>query len=100
MPIQDNRHQSCGKEHNDRCLFGTGKAAKQAFDELKIEKLPTIKMLQERYAALEAERKTTYSSYRQAREDMRNLLTAKANVDRLLGYDAHKTEKGKEQERR
>ena len=57
-------------------------------------------MLQERYAALEAERKTAYSSYRQAREDMRNLLTAKANVDRLLGYDAHKTEKEKEQERR
>lgn len=76
------------------------KAAKQAFDELKIEKLPTVKMLQERYAALEAERKTAYSSYRQAREDMRNLLTAKANVDRLLGYDAHKTEKEKEQERR
>jgi hypothetical protein len=76
------------------------KAAKQAFDELKIEKLPTVKMLQERYAALEAERKTAYSSYRQAREDMRNLLTAKANVDRLLSYDARKTEKEKEQERR
>lgn len=76
------------------------KAAKQAFDELKIEKLPTVKMLQERYAALEAERKTAYSSYRQAREDMRNLLTAKANVDRLLGYDARITETEKEQERR
>lgn len=76
------------------------KAAKQAFDELKIENLPTVKTLQERYAALEAERKAVYSSYRQAREDMRNLLTAKANVDRLLGYDARKTEKEKEQERR
>lgn len=76
------------------------KAAKQAFDELKLEKLPTVKTLQERYAALEAERKTAYSSYRQAREDMRNLLTAKANVDRLLSYDARKTEKEKEQERR
>lgn len=76
------------------------KAAKQAFDELKLEKLPTVKMLQEHYAALEAERKTAYSSYRQAREDMRNLLTAKANVDRLLGYDARITEKEKEQERR
>ena len=76
------------------------KAAKQTFDELKLEKLPTVKTLQERYAALEAERKTMYSSYRQAREDMRNLLTAKANVDRLLGYDARKTEKEKEQERR
>ena len=73
------------------------KAAKQAFDELKLEKLPTVKMLQERYAALEAERKTAYSSYRQAREDMRNLLTAKANVDRLLSYDARKTEKEKAQ---
>ena len=76
------------------------KAAKQTFDELKLEKLPTVKTLQERYAVLEAEKKTAYSSYRQAREDMRNLLTAKANVDRLLGYDARKTEKEKEQERR
>lgn len=76
------------------------KAAKQAFDELKLEKLPTVKTLQERYAALEAEKKTAYSSYRQARENMRNLLTAKANVDRLLGYDTRKTEKEREQERR
>ena len=76
------------------------KAAKQAFDELKSEKLPTVKTLQERYAALEAERKAVYSSYRQAREDMRNLLTAKTNVDRLLGYDTRKTEKETEQERR
>ena len=73
------------------------KAAKQAFDELKLEKLPAVKMLQERYAALEAERETAYLSYRQVREDMRNLLTAKANVDRLLSYDAHKPEKEQEQ---
>ena len=76
------------------------KAAKRIFDELKLDKLPTIKMLQERYAALDAERKNAYSSYRQAREDMRNLLTAKANVDRLLDYDTRKPEKEKEQERR
>ena len=63
------------------------KAAKQAFDELKLEKLPTVKMLQDRYAALEAERKTAYTSYRQAREDMRNLLTAKANVDHLMRFN-------------
>ena len=76
------------------------KATKQAFDELKLAKLPTVKKLQTRYALLEAEKKATYAAYRQAREDMRNLLTAKANVDRLMGYDTHKSEKEKEQERR
>ena len=73
---------------------------KQAFDELKLAKLPTVKNLHVRYVALEAEKKATYAAYRQAREDMRNLLTAKANVDRLMGYDTHKSEKEKEQERR
>lgn len=76
------------------------KATKQAFDELKLAKLPTVKNLHVRYVALEAEKKATYAAYRQAREDMRNLLTAKANVDRLMGYDTHKSEKEKEQERR
>ena len=85
-------------EHESDILIH--KAAKQAFDELNLEKLPTIKKLQERYAALEAEKKTAYAAYRQAREDMRNLLTAKANVDRLMGYDVCKTGKEKEQEQR
>ena len=43
-----------------------------------------IKELQTEYAKLLEEKKKTYSEYRRSREEMRELLTAKANVDRVL----------------
>lgn len=63
------------------------KAAKKAFDELGVEKLPTVKSLQAEYAALLEQKKKAYGEYRQAREEMRELLTHKANVERLLELD-------------
>ena len=63
------------------------KAAKKAFDELGLKKLPTIKTLRTEYAALLTEKKQTYAEYRQARDEMRQLLKAKANVELLLGID-------------
>ena len=63
------------------------KAAKKAFDELGLKKLPTIKTLRTEYAALLAEKKQTYAEYRQARDEIRQLLKAKANVELLLGID-------------
>ena len=64
------------------------KAAKRCFDEMGLEKLPTVKSLQAGYAALMAEKRAAYSDYRKAREDMKELLTARANVDRILEKDA------------
>ena len=64
------------------------KAAKRCFDEMGLTKLPTVKSLQAEYAALMAEKKEAYSDYRRAREEMKELLTAKANVDRILEKDA------------
>ncbi|MCL2342720.1 MAG: relaxase/mobilization nuclease domain-containing protein [Firmicutes bacterium] len=60
-------------------------AAKEAFDELGLKKLPTIASLRAEYAPLLEEKKRAYAEYRAAREEMRTLLTAKSNVDRLLG---------------
>lgn len=60
------------------------KAAKKAFDELGIEKIPTVKELQAEYAELLTEKKAAYPEYRTAREEMRELLTVKANVDRIM----------------
>lgn len=71
------------------------KAAKAAFDELGDKKLPTIKSLQTEYAALLLEKKTAYADYRKARAEMKELLTVKANVDRLLGTDEREAEKDK-----
>ena len=76
------------------------KAAKVAFDELKDKKLPTIKVLQKEYMGLLSEKKKAYAKYHPAKKEMQNVLTAKANIDQLLGDDLSKKEKGKSQEQR
>ena len=85
-------------EHESDILLH--KAAKKAFDELEVKKLPAVKSLQAEYAALLAEKKAAYADYRKARDDMKELLTVKANVDRLLGTDKRESEKEKEHEQR
>ena len=64
------------------------KAAKQFFDAQGLKKTPSTKRLKAEYAALLAEKKTAYAAFRQAREEMKELLTAKANVDKILGKSA------------
>ena len=72
-------------EHEDEIRLH--QAAKRAFDELNVKKLPTIKELQTEYAELLADKKKMYGEYRQARDKMRELLTVKNNVDRVLTID-------------
>lgn len=72
------------------------KAAKKAFDELGVKKLPTVKSLQVEYAALLTEKKTLYPDYAAARKEMRDLMTVRANVDRLLGKEAERAEQDRE----
>ena len=82
-------------EHESEILLH--QTAKKFFDESGIKKLPSVKMLQAEYAALLAEKKAAYADYRKSRDDMKELLTIKANVDRLMGFD--EKEKQKEAER-
>lgn len=72
-------------EHEDEIRLH--QAAKEAFNELNVKKLPTVKALQAEYAALLADKKKAYGEYRQARSEMRELLTVKNNVDRVLSMD-------------
>lgn len=72
------------------------KAAKQFFDEQGLKKLPTVKSLQAEYAQLLSEKKDMYADYQKAREDMRSLQTAKANVDRILGDNSLTAERESE----
>ena len=65
------------------------KAAKNAFDELGLQKLPTIKRLQDEYAGLLEVKKKALREYRKARDEMRELLTVKANVESILRLDEH-----------
>ena len=76
------------------------KAAKKTFDEIGLKKLPTIKNLQSEYSALIEEKKKLYSEYRQVRDEMRQILTAKANIDRLIEADAHEHKKEKDYNQR
>ncbi|MCH3972758.1 MAG: relaxase/mobilization nuclease domain-containing protein [Oscillospiraceae bacterium] len=72
------------------------KAAKKAFDELGVQKLPRVKELQIEYATLLEAKKKAYAEYQQARQEMQEVLTAKVNVDRLMGTEEQNAEKEKE----
>ena len=75
-------------------------AAKQAFDALNVKQLPTVKSLQAEYEILLAEKKKAYSEYAAARKEMRELLTAKANVDRILDHAPAAPEQENERQQR
>ncbi len=74
------------------------KAAKAYFDQLNLEKLPTVKTLQAEYSRLLAQKKSDYAAYRQAREEMRELRTVKANLEQVLG-GSFQQRSGQESER-
>lgn len=63
------------------------KAAKKHFDSLGVKKLPTMKEIQAEYANLRQKKSALYPQYRLALQDMKVILTAKENVDCLLGYE-------------
>ena len=72
------------------------KAAKAAFDELGVKKLPRVKDLSIEYAEVLAAKKQTYAEYRLAKSDAQELLIAQQNIASL--YDAERKEE--EQKRR
>lgn len=72
------------------------KAAKAAFDELGVRKLPRVKNLSIEYAEVLAAKKQTYAEYRLAKSDAQELLIAQQNIASL--YDAERKEE--EQKRR
>ena len=84
-------------EHEANILLH--KAAKKAFDEMGIKKLPTMKSIQAEYAELLDKKKKLYPEYSHIRQEMKDLQMAKANVARLLGYEdkTQENEKNKEQ---
>jgi hypothetical protein len=48
-------------------------------------KLPKMDTLKVDYVRLTADKKKAYREYRQAKKDMQELITVKANIDHLLG---------------
>jgi hypothetical protein len=78
-------------EHEQEILLH--KTAKKAFDDLKLQKLPTVKSLNDEFAELVRQKKSLYSEYSLARDEMRELLIHKSNVEKILGIDENLTEK-------
>ena len=72
------------------------KAAKAAFDELGVRKLPRVKDLSIEYAEVLAAKKQTYAEYRLAKNGAQELLIGQQNIASL--YDAERKEE--EQKRR
>lgn len=66
------------------------KAAKAAFDELGVKKLPRVKDLSIEYAEVLAAKKQTYAEYRQVKNDAQELLIAQQNIASL--YDSERKE--------
>lgn len=66
------------------------KAAKQAFNELGVRKIPKVKELSEEYAEILSGKKAPYGEYRKVRDEAQELLIALRNVESL--YDAESRE--------
>ena len=59
------------------------KAAKKAFDELGLKKLPTVKSLQVEFADLLTAKKAAYAERKKVRDELRELSIHKANYEEL-----------------
>ena len=84
-------YRKCGyskkflEEHRQEILLH--KAAKNAFDELHLKKLPKVKDLSAEYAEIIAEKKKLYGEYRQVKKDMQEIQRAKYDIDQFLKSD-------------
>lgn len=66
------------------------KAAKQAFNDLGVKKIPKVKELSAEYAEILSGKKAAYTEYRKAKDEAQELLIAERNVASL--YEAEKKE--------
>ena len=69
------------------------KAAKAAFDEAGLQKLPKVKELDAEFAELLAKKKAAHPDYRKARNEMQELVRAQKNVERFFAEEKNTTEK-------
>ena len=69
------------------------KAAKAAFDEAGLQKLPRVKELDAEFAELLTKKKAAYPNYRKARNEMQELVRAQKNVERFFAEEKGTTEK-------
>ena len=77
------------EEHQEEIILH--KAAKKAFDELGIKKIPKIKELNRKYTELVQEKKMVYGEYRKIRDEVQEYLIARKNIEMM--YHAEQEQK-------
>lgn len=75
------------------------KAAKKAFDELGVKKLPTVKSLQVEFADLLSEKKSAYAELKKLREELRELTVHTANYEELRDLEQRENDRQAEHDR-
>ncbi len=70
------------EEH--RAEIMTHKEAKEAFNALDLKKIPTIRSLNEEFYSVLEKKKEAYRQYREAREEMKDYVTARYDVENFL----------------
>ena len=79
------------EEHREQITLH--RAAKAAFDEAGLKKLPKVKELNVEYAELLAKKKSAYPEYRKARDEMQELMKAQKNVEMFFAEEKVSKEK-------
>ena len=79
------------EEHREQITLH--KAAKAAFDEANLKKLPKVKELDAEYSALLSQKKAAYPAYRKARDEMQELKKAQKNVELFFAEENATKEK-------
>ena len=69
------------------------KAAKVAFDEARLQKLPKGKALDAEFAELLTKKKSAYPDHRKAREEMQELVKAQKNIELFFAEEKDTQEK-------
>ena len=78
---------------NTKRIYSFIRRRKKAFDELGLDKLPTIKRLNSEYAELLSEKKANYAEYVALQKEVREMLLHKQNYEYILGIEPEKNER-------
>ena len=67
------------EEHREELTLH--KAAKEAFDQLNADRLPTLRELNREYSRVLTQKKADYAEYRQAKKEIQEIVIARQNVE-------------------
>lgn len=75
------------------------KAAKKAFADLHMDKIPKVKDLSAEYAKILGEKKDLYEEYRSAKKEMQDFALARQDIDQFLKIDEQQQKLKRERSR-